>query len=120
VGAHDGFDDNEALRMEEVNQNLLPKVDAMQMGSTPNHRHATSIGREKEPIVQFLEEDELQSKAEEDGQVNITVNKHVLGNVMQAMNFGSGSRSGSLGPHSSDMIPPMRGISNLQVSFGSV
>jgi hypothetical protein len=99
---------------------LLPKVDAMQMGSTPNHRHATSIGREKEPIVQFLEEDELQSKAEEDGQVNITVNKHVLGNVMQAMNFGSGSRSGSLGPHSSDMIPPMRGISNLQVSFGSV
>jgi hypothetical protein len=101
VGAHDGFDDNEELRMEEVDQNLLPKVDTMQMGSTLDHRHATSIGREKEPIVQFPEEDELQSKEEKDDHVKFMVNKQILGNVMQAMSYGSGSRSGSRGPHSS-------------------
>jgi hypothetical protein len=32
----------------------------------------------------------------------------------------SASQSGSVGPNSNDMIPPLRGLSNLQVSFGLV
>jgi hypothetical protein len=120
VGTHDGFDEHDAIRMEEVDQSLLPQVDAMQVGTTPAPRHATSTGKDREPIIQFPEEEEEhQSVEKERNQVNIMMNKHILRNMMQAMSQGSGSKSGSFGPRSSDMIPPMRGLSNLQVSFGS-
>jgi hypothetical protein len=119
VGIHDGFDEHDAIRTEEVDQNLLPQVDAMQVGSVPAPRHATSIGKDRELIIQFPEEEEHQSGDRERNQINLTMNKHILGNMMQAMSQGSGSKSGSFGPRSSDMIPPMRGLSNLQVSFGS-
>jgi hypothetical protein len=91
----------------------------MQVGTAPAPRHATSIGKDREPIIQFREEGEHQSVEKERSQVNITMNKHILGNMMQAMSQGPGSKSGSFGPRSSVMIPPMRGLSNLQVSFGS-
>jgi hypothetical protein len=44
VGAHDGFDETEAMAIEEVDQNLLPKIDAMQMGSTPAENCMNSVG----------------------------------------------------------------------------
>jgi hypothetical protein len=91
----------------------------MQVGTAPAPRHATSTGKDREPIIQFPEEEEHQSVKKERSQVNISMNKHILGNMMQAMSQGSGSKSGSSRPRSSDMIPPMRGLSNLQVSSGS-
>jgi hypothetical protein len=91
----------------------------MQVGNNPAPRHATAIGKDREPIIQFPEEEENQPVVNDRNQVNILMNKHILGSMMQAMSQGSGSKSGSFGPRSSDMIPPMRGLSNLQVSFGS-
>jgi hypothetical protein len=118
VGVHDGFDESEAMEIEEVDQNLLPKIDAMQMGPTPAENCTDSVGKDREPIIQFPEDDENQGGDEAVKPVMINVHPFVVGNVMQAMNHGSGSR-GSLGPHSSDMIPPMKNLSTLQVSFGS-
>jgi hypothetical protein len=119
VGAHDGFDETEAMAIEEVNQNLLPKIDAMQMGSTPAKNCMNSVGTAREPIIQFPEDDENQREEHEVNPVMINVHPFVVGNVMQAMSHGSGSKGGLHGPHSSDMIPPMKGLSTLQVSFGS-
>jgi hypothetical protein len=85
VGIHDGFDEHDAIRMEQVDQNLLPQVDAMQVGTTPAPRHATSTGKDREPIIQFPEEEEEeehQSIEKERNQVNIMMNKHILGNMM--------------------------------------
>jgi hypothetical protein len=118
VGVHDGFDETEAMAIEEVDQNLLPKIDAMQMGSTRAENRADAVGRDREPIIQFPEDDENQAGEKEVKPVMINVHPFV-GNVMQAMSNGSGSKGGSHGPHSSDMIPPLKNLSTLQVSFGS-
>jgi hypothetical protein len=74
VGIHDGFDEHDAIRTEEVDQNLLPQVEAMQVGSVPAPRHATSIGKDREPIIQFPEEEEHQSGDRERNQINLTMN----------------------------------------------
>jgi hypothetical protein len=106
------------MAIEEVDQNLLPKIDAMQMGPTPTENQTVYVGKDREPIIQFPEDDEKQGGDEVAKPVMINVHPFVVGNVMQAMSHGSGSRS-SLGPHLSDMIPPMKNLSTLQVSFGS-
>jgi hypothetical protein len=118
VGVHDGFDEMEAMAIEEVDQNLLPKIDAMQMGPTLAKNCADAMGRDWEPIIQFPEDDDNQAGEKEVKPVMINVHPFV-GNGMQAMSNGSGSRRGSLGPHSSDIIPPLKNLSTLQVSFGS-
>jgi hypothetical protein len=118
VGAYDGFDEHEMAANEEVEQNLLGKVDAMQMESTPQILNpAGNCEQHTVPFVQFSDEDVPNadpSQASKKYVVEQNFFRH-----MQQSSGASPELSGRMGPRSSDMIPAMRGISNLYVSFGS-
>jgi hypothetical protein len=91
----------------------LLKIDAMQVEPTEGERynlHARSAG--VAPIIQFPEDEEELGASKPVQQPKFVVDQAVYEGVK------STSRSGSVGPSSSDMIPPMRGLSHLQVSFG--
>jgi hypothetical protein len=110
VGLHDGFDEPEA-REEEVDQALLSKVNAMQVDVASKESPVATNGRAG-PFIQFLKEDD-QAEREPEPPI-LAVNQNVYEQIKSA------SQSGSVGPNSNDMIPPLRGLSNLQVSFGLV
>jgi hypothetical protein len=115
VGARDGFEEQDQEEEPAMEQNLLDSVEAMQMEqSTPNQDLNNQIRtNQQEPIIQFPEE-EYQPV----DQTNIYVHPQVM-EQMRAAATSSRTRTATGGPNSSDMIPPMRGLSNLQVSFGS-
>jgi hypothetical protein len=81
VGVHDGFDETEAMAIEEVDQNLLPKIDAMQVGSTLAENRADAMGRDREPIIQFPEDDENQAGEKEVsfGSADVHMTESILG-----------------------------------------
>jgi hypothetical protein len=105
----DGFDGTEKAVGEETIQNLKAQVDAMQVDANePRAGGHKGRGHNLEPIIQF---------PEEEGQnVGLEVNANVL---EQLKTFEAASRQGPFGPRQSDMIPALRGLSHLQVSFGS-
>jgi hypothetical protein len=114
VGVHDGFEEDELEAEEEVAQNLLPKIDAMQVEAPITERRADMpAAGNTTPIIQFPEEEEDAAALITNNQTKLVVDPTIYKGVKAA------SHSGSAGPRSSDMIPPMRGISQLQVSFGS-
>jgi hypothetical protein len=120
VGVHDGFDDGEKVSLEVVEQNLLCKVDAMQMeGTVSLHGQADGLRNQHAPYVQFLDDDANPAGPEHGRQATYVIEPNLFQRIQQEHEGRQASSTGQLGPRSSDMIPAMRGLSNLQVSFGS-
>jgi hypothetical protein len=118
VGAYDGFDEHEMPANEEVEQNLLGKVDAMQMESTPQILNpAGNCEQRTTPFVQFSDEDVPDADPSQASKKYVVEQNFFW--HMQQSSGASPELGGRMGPRSSDMIPAMRGISNLYVSFGS-
>jgi hypothetical protein len=124
IGIDDGFDDDEQAVEEDVEQNLLNKIDSMQMEGqvqgaerkqTPGQPREL-MGRPSVPIIQFPEEDNAAVAENRQGQANLFINPNILAHMQQ---MSGDSRGGTLGPTASDMIPALRGLSNIHVSFGS-
>jgi hypothetical protein len=70
------------------------------------------------PIIQFLEEEGQELGVVEAGRVQLTIDHTVLEHMQQIPDVNRGDK-GVVGPTPSDMIPALRGLSSLQVSFGS-
>jgi hypothetical protein len=115
VGARDGFEEQDQEEEPAMEQNLLDSVEAMQMEQPTPNQDLNNQRRtnQQEPIIQFPEE-EYQPV----DQTNLYVHPQVM-EQMRAAATSSRTRTATGGPNSSDMIPPMRGLSNLHVSFGS-
>jgi hypothetical protein len=106
----------------EVESSLVAQVDAMlvtaEMGAQTNQSERDA----SKPIIQFPDEDGHEADAAQNQHTHIGMTADMLAHVyrMQVQQgAGSGSSSWPRGPRSSDMIPALHGLSDLQVSFGS-
>jgi hypothetical protein len=124
IGIDDGFDDDEQAVEDDVEQNLLTKIDSMQMeGQVQGAEQKQTlvqprelVGKPSVPIIQFPEEDNAATTEHRQSQANLFINPNILAHMQQ---MSGDSRGGTLGPTASDMIPALRGLSNIHVSFGS-
>ncbi|KAM0890726.1 hypothetical protein ACQ4PT_026820 [Festuca glaucescens] len=111
---------NEALTEEELK--LAAQVEAMQMEPIQGGQQAA--GRDSsQPIIQFPEEDGLSPADGIASQTQVVMTADML-DRMQRLQQNQGPASSNvhirMGPRDSDMIPALRGLSSLQVSFGLV
>jgi hypothetical protein len=120
VAAGDDFEENEKAVDGKVEQCLLAQIDAMQVEPKARSTTPASSARrsQQEPIIQFPKEDGGQSMAAGLEQSKLVVQPDILDQMRRA-GSGIACKSSPSEPHASDMIPAMRGLSNLQVSFGS-
>jgi hypothetical protein len=121
VGACDGFDGREEEAEGEVEQNLLSKIDDMQV-EAPEAMHEREIvagSNTRVPIIQFPDEETPPRDTTVTSQGNLSVSPELLKRMQQVPGLFSDGQARPMSPHLSDMIPAMQGLSNLQVSFGS-
>jgi hypothetical protein len=121
VGACDGFDEREEEIEGEVEQNLLSKIDAMQV-EAPEAVHDRDIvagSNTRDPIIQFPNEETLPRDTTKTSRGNLSVSPELLKRMQQVSGLFSGGQARPMSPHQSDIIPAMQWLSNLHVSFGS-
>jgi hypothetical protein len=124
IGVDDDFDEEEKAVEEDVEQNLLAKIDPMQVDGRVQEASLVCAGgqsgelkgKDAEPIIQFPEDDIVASGNDRQNHANLFINPNILAHMQQ---LSGGSRGGPGGPTASDMIPALRGLSDLHVSFGS-
>jgi hypothetical protein len=109
----------------EVESNLAAKVDAMLVESGWDERKEANQTRmdASKPIIQFPDEEGQDMNLNQPGHVHLGMSADVLEQVQRLQAQQSAASSGSswgFGPRPSDMIPALQGLSNLQVSFGSM
>jgi hypothetical protein len=121
----DGFEGKEVAAPPEEELNLVAKVDAMQMeasrmrkGQEGRVQKVLEDRDAPQPIVQFPEED---NPGEGHGTDNlqITMTADMMMHMQQLQAKATSTSSGGRVLSSKEMIPAMRNLSNLQVSFGS-
>jgi hypothetical protein len=121
----DGFEGKEVAAPPEEELNLVAKVDAMQMeanrmrkGQEGQVQKVLEDRDASQPIVQFPEED---NPCEGHGTDNfqITMTDDMMMHMQQLQAKATSTISGGRVLSSKEMIPAMRNLSNLQVSFGS-
>jgi hypothetical protein len=121
----EGVEGETILVKPEVEENLAERVDAMLMAPSQNtHQQVPAGGRDgAEPIIQFPDDDG-QGTDEHGCQMHVSLTADMLAKLQQvqaqARQDTSSGYSWGQGPRPSDMIPALQGLSNLQVSFGSV
>ncbi|KAM0834413.1 hypothetical protein ACQ4PT_063617 [Festuca glaucescens] len=116
VGARDGFEEEEKPAPREIELNLAARVDAMQVESPA--RSAGAIA--SQPIIRFPDDDANTGAAEYEPQVNITMTPNMLAHMQRMHEAAAMGSSEGRKPTYIDMIPALRNLSHLQVSFGSV
>lgn len=121
----DGLEGEEIPATVEAELNLAAQVDAMQMNSGQGMQPDAELRSKdaSQPIIQFPEEDGQGSDKVHSHQFNIEMTADMLANMQRFQHVhraASGSSYRERGPRPSDMIPALRDLSNLQVSFGSV
>lgn len=108
--------------LSEEERRLADRIAELDMSPNQHERSgAESKGRNtSEPIIQFPDEDG-QTMGVEGARVSVSVEMmaHVQ-RLQHTMRQGPGNLPRMSGPHASDMIPALQGLSSLQVSFGSV
>jgi hypothetical protein len=108
--------------LSEEERRLAERIAELDMSPNQHERSgAESKGRNtSEPIIQFPDEDG-QTMGVEGARVSVSVEMmaHVQ-RLQHTMRQGPGNLPRMSGPHASDMIPALQGLSSLQVSFGSV
>ncbi|KAM0869076.1 hypothetical protein ACQ4PT_040910 [Festuca glaucescens] len=120
---HDSQVGKVAPSIKEVESALAAKVDAMVMDPSQNVQMQANLkGNDASlPIIQFPDEEVLGTEHAPNVHVQMTTDMLAHMQRMQArQGAGSGCSNWERGPRASDMIPALQGMSNLQVSFGSV
>jgi hypothetical protein len=114
------FDEGGKAVSGDVEQSLLARIDAMQVESTLPLSDHDNVSRRNglEPYIQFPEEESEPRKDGDFGRTTYVLEPEFMQQMMRAGPSTVGN-VGRDGPSASDMIPALRGLSNLQVSFGS-
>jgi hypothetical protein len=100
----------EVATMQEVESSLAQGVDNLLRGN-------------QQPIIQFPDDEGAGSVPEMEPVVQVSVTSEVLEHLKRMKATQSGglvTNRWEQGPRASDMIPALQGLSDLQVSFGSV
>jgi hypothetical protein len=117
VDAHDGFDTNERNTEPAVEENLADTVNKLQLklNQQEEPKGKASMGRDNNRMPgmpQFV-------MGVGSGTVQLEVAPEARRFMQETQVDATGNRRTTSGPHSSDMIPAVRGLSNLEVSYGS-
>ncbi|KAM0888315.1 hypothetical protein ACQ4PT_028441 [Festuca glaucescens] len=121
IGMLDEFGGVEMQVPNEVEAHLAAEVEAMQMRMGQEGRVQEVLeGRDaSQPIIQFPEDEPKPTEVHGADNVHITMTADMLMRMQQMQAKAASSSSGGRSLSSNEMIPAMRNLSNLQVSFGS-
>ncbi|KAK1629703.1 hypothetical protein QYE76_004018 [Lolium multiflorum] len=117
----DGFEGEEKATGHDIELNLAAKVDAMQVESSAGGGRGGSIGGRdaSQLIIQFPDDEASPNALANTAQVHISMTPDMLARMQRLQSTAASTSSGGKGPSSNDMIPALRNLSTLQVSFGS-
>jgi hypothetical protein len=117
VDAHDGFNMNERRTETAVEEDLADTVDKLQLKLNQQEAQKGKASTERGDIrmpgmPQFV-------MGAGSGTVQLEMTPEARRFMNETQVDAIGNRRTTSGPHSSDMIPAVRGLSNLEVSYGS-
>jgi hypothetical protein len=114
VGNQEEFDEGGKAMSGDVEQSLLARIDAMHVEPTLPLSGHDNVSRRSglEPYIQFPEEENEPRKDGDLGRINYIVDPEFMQQMMHAGPSTVGT-IGCDGPSASNMIPALRGLSNL-------
>jgi hypothetical protein len=118
VDAFDGFDEGERRTEDAVEAALAKTVDSMSLKlNQVETARMNEAGRGGIGVTMPGAPNSMQGSGS--GKVEMMLTQEALKFMKETSAHDTGSQGKHSGPHSSDMIPPLRGLSQLEMSQGS-